>query len=189
VRLYLAALAAILAACLLAATAQARVRVIPRVCSTKTSPARVFCAIHHHRRAANRLRAGMGLRPIPYLWIAERHTTSDARRLRILGYWRHVHAHAVRQWHSYAPWTPGWHADAMCVHGYEGSWTVDHGIGPRVSGGMQIGDSEWAHFGGLAFAPRAYLATAHEQLLVAWRYWRVSGWYPWPSTARMCGLI
>ena len=87
------------------------------------------------------------------------------------------------------PWSLAWLHDALCVHGLEGSWTEPGGIGPDVSGGMQIGSSEWAHFGGTRWAPEAYLAAPLEQLLVAWRYVRVSGWGPWPSTAARCGLL
>lgn len=87
------------------------------------------------------------------------------------------------------PWSLGWLDGALCVHGLEGSWTVPYGLGPQVSGGMQIGLHEWHYFGGGRFAPEAYLASPLEQLLVAWRYTRVSGWGPWPNTARACGLL
>jgi hypothetical protein len=103
----------------------------------------------------------------------------------------HVQAHAamrLRVWLA-SPWMHGtWHTDALCVHSHEASWTNPTGIGPDVSGGMQIGLSEWVHFGGLAYAAHAYQATPAEQLHVAYRYWQVSGWAPWPQTSAMCGL-
>lgn len=125
-------------------------------------------------------------------------TRSDGFVLYLRRAWRLRARHARAQARSYLalhPY-PGWWLDqAMCVHHYEGSWTVDHGIGPGVSGGMQIGISEWHTFGGGAFAPAAYLATPAQQLLVAWRYYHGwgshhgSGWHPWPQTAAMCGLL
>jgi len=88
-----------------------------------------------------------------------------------------------------APWPPGWLTDALCVHHYEGAWNAPSGIGPEVSGGMQIGHYEWLEFGGGRWAYQAYLTTPRHQLLVAYRYWRVAGWNPWPNTARQCGLL
>lgn len=131
----------------------------------------------------------MALPRLRYAHQAEHH---PHWRPRLLRHWRQAHARAARQWHRYeaSPWLYGaWHTDALCVHSYEAAWDEPGGIGPSVSGGMQIGDSEWAHFGGTAYAPRAYQATPAEQLHVAYRYWQVSRWYPWPSTAAMCGLL
>jgi len=89
------------------------------------------------------------------------------------------------------PFPMWWYRQAMCIHRYEGAWNEPSGLGPRVSGGMQIGDYEWRISGGLRYAPRAYLASPLEQLIVAWKYYRLTGydWGAWPNTARKCGLL
>jgi hypothetical protein len=99
--------------------------------------------------------------------------------------WKHRARRLERLW---PPWSSAWFADAMCVHSLEGAWNEPGGLGPDVSGGLQIGHAEWLHFGGGYWSSEAYQTAPRHQLLVAHRYWRVSGWAPWPSTAAMCGL-
>jgi hypothetical protein len=77
-----------------------------------------------------------------------------------------------------------------CIHGHEGSWTDS---GDPFWGGLQMdrqfmytyGRDMIARYGGFAnlWSPR-------DQMVVAERA-RSSGrgYYPWPNTARMCGLI
>lgn len=87
-----------------------------------------------------------------------------------------------------APWLHGsWYANAICVHNGEGSWTANTGNG--YYGGFQYAESTWISAGGLAFAPRADLASPAEQLHVTWMRTTRHGWGEWPSTARACGLI
>ena len=75
----------------------------------------------------------------------------------------------------------------MCIHRYEGSWTDS---GAPYWGGVQFGYSEWQRFGKpYTGVDTANLASPMQQMWAAERYWRVSGFYPWPRTARMCGLI
>lgn len=78
----------------------------------------------------------------------------------------------------------------MCIHGGEGSWTANTGNG--YYGGLQMDYSFQQSYG------PEYLAkygTANNwpptiQLLVAFRaYYSGRGFYPWPNTARACGLI
>jgi len=87
------------------------------------------------------------------------------------------------------PWPQAWLSDALCVHHYEGAWNAPSGIGPDVSGGMQIGHAEWLEFGGGRWAYQAYLTSPRRQLIVAYRYWLVAGWNPWLTTASACGLL
>jgi len=73
-----------------------------------------------------------------------------------------------------------------CVHQYEGSWTANSGNG--FAGGLQFGPAEWQRWGG-SYAPSADQATPSQQIAAAIGYHAVSGFYPWPNTARACGLI
>jgi resuscitation-promoting factor RpfB len=79
-----------------------------------------------------------------------------------------------------------WVSDAMCVHSHEGTWTDDTGNG--YYGGMQFSASSWLANGGGQYAALASEASPSEQLQVAYNYWRVAGWSPWPNTSAMCGL-
>jgi len=75
----------------------------------------------------------------------------------------------------------------LCIHGHEGSWSD---MGAPYYGGVQFGYNEWNRFGYPYTGKQyAYQATPLEQLWAAYRYWRVSGFHPWPQTARMCGLL
>jgi hypothetical protein len=77
----------------------------------------------------------------------------------------------------------------LCIHRYEGSWTD---TGDPYWGGLQMNRTfmvmyapEWLLRKGWANA-----WTPWEQMWVAYRAIRRGrGWYPWPNTARMCGLL
>jgi hypothetical protein len=70
-----------------------------------------------------------------------------------------------------------WAAIAECESG--GNWSINTGNG--YYGGLQFAQSTWEASGGLAYAPRADLATASEQIAVASRLslsaWPVCGAY------------
>lgn len=176
-----------LAAVLFATPAQAHVKRMPARCTDRSAPR--LCAIHFHVKRANHYRAKLGLARIHYGWIADRRTTSTARRIRILGYWTRVHARAKHRWASRprAPWSAGWYAGAMCVHSKEGAWNSNTGNG--YYGGFQYLPSTWINSGGGAYASRADLATPYEQLLVTYHVTSNSGWGQWPNTAAACGLL
>ena len=84
------------------------------------------------------------------------------------------------------PFPSWWLRAALCVHQHEGSWHANTGNG--FTGGMQFLDSTWLSNGGGRYAARAFLASPHEQLHVAFVLWQRAGWGPWPNTSRMCGL-
>lgn len=106
------------------------------------------------------------------------------RSVPALRYWRRQ-ARSVVRVASHPPHKAGW----LCIHRYEGSWS----------------DSSDPYWGGLqmdrgfmsAYAPGELLRrgwadrwTALEQMWVAERAHRSGrGYWPWPSTARFCGLI
>lgn len=77
--------------------------------------------------------------------------------------------------------------DWLCIHHYEGSWTDTGGL---YYGGIQFGYSEWLRFGyPYTHKLYAYQATPLQQIWAGVRYWRISGFWPWPNTARECGLL
>jgi len=77
----------------------------------------------------------------------------------------------------------------QCIHSYEGSWTDS---GDPYWGGLQMDRGFMA-----SYAPRWLLRkgfanswTPREQMYVAERAYSAGrGFYPWPRTARICGLI
>jgi hypothetical protein len=73
------------------------------------------------------------------------------------------------------------------VHQHEGAWNADTGNG--YYGGLQFDLGTWISNGGGRYAPRADLASPHNQLVVGYQTWQRRGWHPWPNTAAMCGLL
>lgn len=76
----------------------------------------------------------------------------------------------------------------LCIHHYEGSWT--DGSGPYY-GGLQMDLGFQEHY-----APQLLQAkgtadhwTPLEQIWAAEKAAKSRGFYPWPNTARVCGLI
>ncbi|MEU0437050.1 transglycosylase family protein [Streptomyces sp. NPDC006290] len=78
------------------------------------------------------------------------------------------------------PWT----CLAECESG--GHWHANTGNG--FYGGLQFWQSTWVAFGGLAYAPRADLATRAEQIKVAKKVLAVQGWGAWPDCSKTYGL-
>jgi hypothetical protein len=103
---------------------------------------------------------------------------------RALRFWR-AHARRLMRLAARPPHKRQW----LCIHRYEGSWGDD---GDPYWGGLQMDRSFMR-----AYAPRTLLRrgwanqwTPLEQMWVAERAHRAGrGFYPWPNTARSCGLI
>jgi hypothetical protein len=77
----------------------------------------------------------------------------------------------------------------LCIHAYEGAWSDS---GSPYYGGLQMDISFQASYGRplLATKGTAENWTPLEQMWVAERAYRSGrGFYPWPNTARACGLI
>jgi hypothetical protein len=77
----------------------------------------------------------------------------------------------------------------LCIHRYEGAWTDPN---PPYYGGLQMDLSFQRTYGRhlLARKGTANRWTPLEQMWVAERAHRNGrGFYPWPNTARYCGLI
>lgn len=82
---------------------------------------------------------------------------------------------------------PSWLVGAfLCIHSYEGPWDANTGNG--YEGGLQFGHSEWQTYGG-RYAAHAYDASPAQQIAAGIAYHAVSGFSPWPNTARACGLL
>lgn len=82
----------------------------------------------------------------------------------------------------YAKWS--------CIHRYEGSWMANTGNG--YYGGLQMDLTFQRHYGAkfLARYGTADNWPVIDQLIAAEKaYWSGRGFYPWPRTARACGLI
>lgn len=78
----------------------------------------------------------------------------------------------------------------LCIHHYEGAW--DSNTGNGYYGGLQM-DRRFQSLYGADFVAKWGTADnwpAWAQLQVAVRAYRSGrGFYPWPNTARVCGLI
>jgi hypothetical protein len=120
---------------------------------------------------------------IPYGGYAER-----ARSLRysrsVLALWTH-RAAQVRRQAQHPPRLKAW----LCIHQYEGSWTDPSA---PYYGGLQMDMGFMQAYGSrlLRMKGTADHWTPLEQIWVAERaYSSGRGFYPWPTTARYCGLI
>ena len=111
-------------------------------------------------------------------------TTSLRYRRWAYSLWAH-RATVTRREALHPPHLGAW----LCIHRYEGSWTDD---GAPYYGGLQMDIGFQAAYG-LALLRRKGTAnhwTPLEQMWVAERAYRSGrGFYPWPNTARWCGLI
>ena len=77
---------------------------------------------------------------------------------------------------------------AKCVHEHEGAWNDPNA---PYYGGMQADISFQQSYNPTAY--RLYGTADHwpiiEQIKMAYYGWKARGWYPWPLTARACGLL
>jgi LysM repeat protein len=78
-----------------------------------------------------------------------------------------------------------WDRIAQCES--SGNWAIHTGNG--FYGGLQFTQSTWVGFGGLAYAPRADLATREQQIAVATRVQAGQGWNAWPVCSRKAGAV
>lgn len=76
----------------------------------------------------------------------------------------------------------------LCIHRHEGSWTD---TGAPYYGGLQMDVGFQQTYGGWLFARKG---TANnwsplEQIWIAEKALKSRGFWPWPNTARFCGLL
>ncbi|MEV7615661.1 transglycosylase family protein [Streptomyces sp. NPDC089799] len=79
-----------------------------------------------------------------------------------------------------------WPWDCVADCESSGRWHINSGNG--FYGGLQFWPRTWEEHGGLAFAPRADLATKPQQIRVAEGVLAVQGWEAWPECAKRYGL-
>jgi hypothetical protein len=119
---------------------------------------------------------------------------SIQRRRYVLHVWIDRHddyCDALRKYrrrYSYAGLPPHYH-QWLCIHSHEGAWNANTGNG--YYGGLQMDYSFMSTYGGnlLRSKGTANNWSPLEQMWVAENAWGTRGFYPWPNTARMCGLI
>lgn len=90
------------------------------------------------------------------------------------------------------PARPRHYREWLCIYSHENGgygWTAHTGNG--YYGGLQMDREFQQTYGASLYASKgtADRWTSLEQMWVAERAWRTRGFYPWPTTARMCGLI
>jgi hypothetical protein len=98
--------------------------------------------------------------------------------------WQRFHRRAYIRAHN-PPHLGAW----LCIHRYEGAWTD---AGAPYYGGLQMDWGFMRTYGGWLLRTKgpANNWTPLEQMWVAERAYRSGrGFYPWPNTARYCGLI
>ena len=139
--------------------------------------------IVHHQQATWRWQRLMGKSPTKASRSAHA-SRMKAYRKWVLRLWKRRH-HAARRTALNPPHAYAW----RCIHRYEGSWTD---AGAPYYGGLQMDYGFMRRYGGdlLARKGPANNWTPLEQMWVAERAFQAGrGFYPWPNTARMCGLI
>jgi hypothetical protein len=138
--------------------------------------------IQTHREETWRWQRVMQRHRTPYVDSAGR-TSSLAYRRWVAGLWQHRAIVAKHQ-----ALRPPHRSQWLCIHRYEGSWNDPNA---PYYGGLQM-DVEFQRTYGLELY-RAKGTADHwsplEQMWVAERAYRIRGFWPWPNTARFCGLI
>jgi hypothetical protein len=120
---------------------------------------------------------------VRYAGLAEQSHNVQYRRS-VLTFWTQLASKT--QWQAqHPPRLKDW----LCIHHYEGAWNDPS---PPYWGGLQM-DMTFQREYGAALLRRKGTAdhwTPLEQIWVAERAYRSGrGFYPWPNTARWCGLI
>ena len=139
--------------------------------------------IAHRRRDTWRWQRLMGRRPTPSS-KSERRSRSAHYRRWVLRVWTQ-RAHRARRQAARPPRLAAW----RCIQRFEGPWNDPR---PPYYGGLQMDITFQRLYGGFLLRRKgtADRWTPLEQMWVAERAFRSGrGFYPWPNTARFCGLI
>ena len=151
--------------------------------SASNVDATIVRAIRHYRANTAHLQLVMGVRgPTRTLELTRIEHPSTRR---VLALWRNRAATVRRRFVAGPPHSWAW----QCIHRYEGSWTDS---GAPYYGGLQMDISFQQTYGWHLFRVKGTADhwTPLEQMWVAEKAYRSGrGFYPWPNTARACGLI
>jgi hypothetical protein len=135
----------------------------------------VAVQISRYRAETRRWQQVMGRPPTP---------ARPVRKLPPVQVWRSRALQARRQ-----ALNPPHRRQWLCIHRYEAAWHAHTGNG--YYGGLQMGLT-FQRFYAARLLRRKGTAdrwTPLEQMWVAERAHRDSGFWPWPNTARLCGLL
>jgi Transglycosylase-like domain len=159
-----------------------------RPASASVSRVAVLTQIDDYRDQTWHWQQLMGARRTPTTY-AERTARSAAYRVWLRDLWR-KRAHAAERRASHPPHRAAW----QCIHRYERhphqGWRTRTGNG--YYGGLQMDLAFQRAYGGRLLRTKgtADRWSPLEQMWVAERAYRSGrGFYPWPNTARYCGLI
>jgi hypothetical protein len=162
----------------------------PRKAAAEGKKAHVYPAdravvkqIHRYRKETWRWQSLMGVRRTPASRAVET-DPSYSYKLWVRNVWKH-RATRTRRKAGRPPHRSGW----FCIHRFEGAWTDPNA---PYYGGLQMDLSFQRRYGRelLRRKGTANHWTPLEQMWVAERAHRSGrGYYPWPNTARSCGLI
>jgi hypothetical protein len=106
---------------------------------------------------------------------------SDLRRTVRVWQRRALKAHRIAQ---HPPHMRDW----LCIHHYEGAW---NDVGGPYWGGLQMSLTFQERYGGWIYKAKGTADhwTPLEQIWTAEKALHSRGFWPWPNTARICGLI
>lgn len=139
--------------------------------------------IRKHRATTWHWQRVMGRKRAPTSF-AERRATTVSQLLRMRNTWRH-RARVVQRRARRVPHRRAW----LCINRYEGSWTDPEA---PYWGGLQM-DRQFQRTYGRYLLRKKGTANRwkpREQMWTAEKARRSGrGFYPWPNTARRCGLI
>lgn len=124
----------------------------------------------------------MGAKPVKPSYGFVR-TNSMAYRLWVLNHWKKISAKVSKQFRN-PPNLSSW----LCIHHYEGSWSD---TGDPYWGGLQMDTSFQQTYGSWLWQHKGTADhwTPLEQIWTAIRASHTRGFWPWPNTARYCGLL
>jgi hypothetical protein len=96
----------------------------------------------------------------------------------------HRRAVAARKRAQHPPHLAQW----LCIHRYEAAW---NDVGDPYWGGLQMSVTFQERYGGWLYREKGTADhwTPLEQMWVAEKALQVRGFWPWPNTARFCGLL
>jgi hypothetical protein len=138
--------------------------------------------IHQLQRTTWHFQRLMGLALSPTTGDSLHELGVDGARTALVRW--HRLATAVRRRAAHPPHL----AAFLCIHRYEGSWTDS---GAPFWGGLQMNYGFQATYGSWLLRSKGTADhwTPLEQIWTAEKALRSRGFYPWPNTARSCGLI